>query len=133
MALTLSVYTVLISRWREQISLDYWLLKQIEYTAIFATTMTATFFITNMLKFKPGRLITFYQYSFLVFIFVTWFHSGLDCICTLVTPWQIWSMAAIIITPCFILLKAIEGNAKARILFGGVFFFVSDSQPSNGR
>ncbi|MFQ3323410.1 MAG: diguanylate cyclase (GGDEF)-like protein [Pseudomonadales bacterium] len=123
MALALSVYTVLISRWREQIPLDYWLLKQIEYTAIFATPTAATLFITNMLKFKPSKLITFYQYSFLVFVFVTWFHPGLDCICTLVTPWQIWSMAAIIITPCFILLKAVKGNAEARILFGGVFLF----------
>ena len=129
MALALSIYTVLISRWREQIPLDYWLLKQIEYTAIFATPMAATLFITNMLKVKPGKFITFYQYSFLIFFFVTWFHPGLDCICTLVTPWQIWAMAAIVVTPCFILFKAIKGikgikgNAEARILFGGVFLF----------
>ncbi len=123
MALALSIYTVLISRWREQIPLDYWLLKQIEYTAIFATPMAATLFITNMLKVEPGRFITFYQYSFLIFIFITWFHPGLDCICTLVTPWQIWAMAAIVVTPCFILFKAVKGNAEAKILFGGVFLF----------
>jgi diguanylate cyclase (GGDEF)-like protein len=134
--ISLSVYTVLISHVGDLLPINSALKVKIVYSLIFSLPIMGISFVTNLMRCTVNRFVKFYQYSFLVFIFLLLVDIELYDKSSLVFPWQVWLAPGIVVSLLYVIKLAINNNQEAKTLVIGLLIFsatiISDGLVVNG-
>jgi diguanylate cyclase (GGDEF)-like protein len=125
MALDIGVYGAMLNQWRYRLDWSFVAYEKIEFSAIYLFPALAIQMVWSLISQPIGGVLRAYQLSFVGFALVVVLFPGFDIHYYTLRPWQIWSVALLIMVPWVILEHAHKGNAEARTVLVGVLLFVA--------
>ncbi|MGI9289236.1 MAG: diguanylate cyclase, partial [Pseudomonadales bacterium] len=122
-AITVALYSFIISQWRFTLPIDFVVLKKIEFGTIFLLPPIAIEFAARLMAVKLWRGVRWYQYSFIVLAVLVVVVPGLTINFILLPGWQVYALPAVLGLMTLVISQAWLGNTDARKTLAGVLFF----------